>query len=224
MSLFSNSKEEGSKSWYADRYESVVVQRNLFFFLCLLCVGAVVIAVFLIGRLSLSKSIDPMVIEVEETTGMVNLVNPLEDRRWTVNKTIDQYFLVNYLRARETYDIASYLYNYNTFVRLMSSYSVYGDFKSTINDPSLSPIVKYAATNSTILKIRSIQFLPSTAGGSAAQIRFSIIEQGGAKQVHNKIVSILWNYVKMDLTFEDRMINPLGFQVQSYSIANDGNV
>ena len=41
------------------------------------------------------------------------------------------------------------------------------------------------------------------------------------KKVYNKIVSLIWSYVEMNLNFDDRTINPLGFQIKSYSIAND---
>ena len=53
------------------------------------------------------------------------------------------------------------------------------------------------------------------------QIRFSIIEQSGSKMTYNKIVSLMWSYVSMNLNFDDRLVNPLGFQVTSYSISND---
>ena len=129
MGLFSFSKKNNKDSvsdnilegsWYQDRYESILVQRNLMFIFALGCIIATILAIFFIGKISLSKTIEPMVIEVEESSGITNIVNPNQNRRWTQSKALNQYFIIKYLRARETYNIATYLNDYNLVVRLMS--------------------------------------------------------------------------------------------------------
>jgi len=210
-----------NKSWYADRYESMSVQRNMLFFISLMALVATVIAVIFISKVTLSKTIEPLVVEVEEKSGFTNIVNPHDDDKWTTSKSVNTYFLVEYLRARETYSVASYVRNYNTVVRLMSSSSVYRDFKKVLNNSQTNPVLEYGANNSTGIKIRSMQFLKNTPEESRAQIRFSVIEEGGKKKQYNKIVSLVWSYIEMDLNFEDRTVNPLGFQVKAYSISDD---
>ncbi|MCH9754177.1 MAG: type IV secretion system protein [Alphaproteobacteria bacterium] len=225
MGLLSKKKhsvaDKTNKSWYADRYESISVQRNMLFFISLIALIATIIAVIFISKVTLSKTIEPLVVEVEDKSGFTNIVNPNEDEKWTTSKSINVFFLVEYLRARESYSVASYVQNYNTVVRLMSSAEVYNQFKNVLNNTDTNPVIKYGANNSTTIKIRSMQFLESTPEESSAQIRFSIIEEGNQKKQYNKIVSIVWSYIQMDLNFEDRTINPLGFQVKAYSISND---
>lgn len=225
MGLFSKEKESGSKgtsqSWYADRYQSIAVQRNMMFFLSIVALVATVISVIFISKVTLSKTVEPLVVQVEDKTGITNLVNPRSDERWTTDKAINTYFLVNYLRARETYNVSSYAQNYNVVTRLMSSSTVYGQFKDSLNDQATNPITLYGANNSTVLKIRSIQFLKVSPTGNKAQIRFSTVEQAGHRKVVNKIVALDWSYVELNLNFEDRTINPLGFQVKAYSISDD---
>jgi len=216
-----NDQGQDRNNWYADRYESVAVQRNMLFFISIVALLVTVISVIFISKISLSKKIVPLVVEVEDKTGFTNFVNPDENQQWTTDKAMNTYFLVNYIRARETYNVASYLYDYNTVVRLMSSPSVYRDFKSSLEDASGNPVLIYGANNSTELKIRSIQFLKISSSQSNAQIRFAITEQQGNKNTYNKIVSIVWSYVAMNLDFDDRNVNPLGFQVLSYAISND---
>ena len=218
----SNSSSGQVKGWYEDRYQALVVQRNLFFVIILACIAAIVISVVVVGVLSEKKTIEPMVIEVEDKTGITNIVNPNEDRQWTVDKTINKYFLMKYLKARETYNVASYNYNYNTVVRLLSSTSVYNQFQQLISSSSQNPVAMYGSTVSTTLRLRSILFLQSKVSGQSAQIRFAIVTSDG--RVFPKIVSMIWNYETLSLNFDDRMVNPLGFQVQSYSIADDINV
>lgn len=210
-----------NQSWYADRYESMSVQRNMLFFISLVALITTIISVIFISEVTLSKTIEPLVVEVEDKSGFTNIVNPHEDEKWTIDKSVNTYFIVEYLRARETYNVASYVRNYNTVVRLMSSASVYNDFKNILNDPNTNPVIEYGANNSTSIQIRSIQFLKSTPEESNAEIRFSIVEAGGKKRHLNKIVSIVWSYIEMDLNFDDRTVNPLGFQVKAYSISDD---
>jgi type IV secretion system protein VirB8 len=225
MGLFSKGKDSENKgsnqSWYADRYQSIAVQRNMLFFLSIVALVATVISVIFISKVTLSKTIEPLVVQVEDKTGITTLVNPRSEERWTTDKSINTYFLVSYLRARETYNISSYAHNYNIVARLMSSSRVYSQFKNILNDPSTNPISLYGANNSTNIKIRSIQFLKVSDTDNKAQIRFSIVEQGGSRKVHNKIVALDWGYVELNLSFEDRTINPLGFQVKAYSISDD---
>jgi type IV secretion system protein VirB8 len=216
-----NDQGQDKNNWYADRYESVAVQRNMLFFISVIALVVTVISVICISKISLSKKVVPLVVEVEDKTGFTNFVNPEENQDWTTDKAINTYFLVKYIRARETYNVASYLYDYNTVVRLMSSPSVYRDFKEVLDDVSSNPVLTYGANNSTELKIRSIQFLKISPSQNNAQIRFAVVEQQGDKKTYNKIVSIVWSYVAMNLDFDDRNVNPLGFQILSYAISND---
>ncbi len=211
-----------ARNWYYDRYETLIVQRNVLFLVTVLSVIASIVAVFFVGKVTLSKSVEPMVIEVEEKTGITNIVNPNTDKTWTTDRAINEYFLMTYLTARETYNVANYTYNYSTVVRLLSNSVVYNQFKDFINNPATNPIAKYAANNYTTLRIRSIQFLEdSPSGDRNVQIRFSVVEAFGNKSQHNKIVSILWNYSRMQMNFDERMVNPLGFQVKFYAVSDD---
>ena len=216
-----NEGQTAERNWYADRYETIAVQRNMLFLISVIALITTVVAVVFVSKVTLSKTVIPLVVEVEDSTGFTNIVNPIENERWTTDRSVNTYFLVNYLKSRETYNVASYAYEYNTVVRLMSSSSVYHEFTEAINTVGMNPIQNYGATNSTILKIRSMQFFKTSPSDSTAQIRFAVIEQYGQRRVYNKIVSIAWSYVEMNLNFDDRTINPLGFQVKSYTISND---
>jgi type IV secretion system protein VirB8 len=211
-----------ARNWYYDRYETLVVQRNVLFLISVLSIIASCVCVFFIGKVTLSKTVEPMVIEIEDKTGITNIVNPFTDKRWTSDRAISEYFLIMYLKARETYNIVDYNYNYSTVVRLFSNTAVYNQFKDIVNNPTTNPITKYAANNSTILTVRSVQFLEdSPSGDHNVQVRFAITETSGSKKQYNKIASVLWNYTQMQMTFDERMINPLGFQVKFYTVSDD---
>ena len=143
-----------SKTWYEDRYQSLLIQRNLFFIIIVICIALIVISVVMVGVISNKREVQPMVIQVEDTTGITNIVNPDTNKEWTVNETMNKYFIYKYITARETYNVSTYEYNYNTVVRLMSSSQVYNDFATILSSPNTSPVVKYGANTSTTLAIR----------------------------------------------------------------------
>lgn len=205
-----------SRNWYSDRYETILVQRNLLLVLACAMLATILISVFMVGQVTLSKSIEPFVIEVEQRSGITNVVNPLSRQDLLTNEALKSYFLMKYLRAREAYSIVDYEYNYSTVVRLFSTREVYQAFKRAISEDPRSAVTLYGNQVQTILKVRSIQFLD---GGKTAQIRFTIVESRGPK--YDKIATIAFDFVQMEMTTEERYVNPLGFQVTGYRVDDE---
>ena len=127
-------------NWYSDRYNSVVVQRNLMVVVLLLSLLLVISSVFVVGNISSTFKIQPFVIEVENKTGITNIVNPLVNRELLSQEVLNKYFITRYIKAREGYSSESWRYNYLTVVRLLSSGSVYNVFKKFINSNIRSKI------------------------------------------------------------------------------------
>jgi len=211
-----------ARNWYSDRYESLLVQRNILFIISIVAIFASLFSAFVVMKVSLSKTVIPMLVEVEDKTGYTNIVNPRDRDIWTSDKALNEYFLLKYLNSRETYNSMTYYYNYYTIVRLLSANAVYRQFIQSIAGQA-SPITRYGSNMNTTLKIRSIQYLPIESGDQTVQIRFTIFENTGGKY-YNRIVNIAYNFVQMQLTFDERMVNPLGFQIKSYSVADDVDV
>lgn len=212
-----------ARNWYSDRYESLVVQRNILLLISLASIIATVVAAFVVLKVTVSKDVIPMLVEVEEKTGFTNVVNPKDNAVWTSDKALNEYFLLKYLHARETYNVASYIHNYNTVVRVLSTPQVYNQFQKTLSG-SNSPVARYGSNDSTNLRIRSIQYFSDRPNGDKnVQVRFTIIESNNGTK-YNKIVNILYNFIQLQLTFNERMINPLGFQVKSYAVADDVDI
>jgi type IV secretion system protein VirB8 len=206
------------RNWYADRYEQALIQRNIALFLNALFLISMVVAVIAAHHISVTKKIDPFVVEVEEKTGVTNVVNPLSRQDITTNEALSTYFVLKYLRARETYDFYTYTYHYNSVVRLMSDQAVYAAFRNFVNNDPRSPIKIFTNTTSTTLKVRSIQFLEN---GTTSQVRFSIFRNSDTTTRQDRIATITFAYMQMEMNAEDRHINPLGFQVKSYRVDDE---
>lgn len=214
-------------NWYSDRYGKVLIQRNILFIFLIISACIVVFSVFQVSVISARYTIKPFVIEVEKRSGLTNIVNPMDDRNLTSNEALNQYFVMKYIRSRETYCSTDFRYNYLKVVRLLSVSSVFSDFRNFINHDPNSPILLYGKNICTGAKLRSIQFFSEKIPDSdqykkTAMIRFTIYDVSGPRQIKlHKIASLEYKYVQMEMSIEERDINPLGFQVVNYRVDDE---
>jgi type IV secretion system protein VirB8 len=207
-----------TRNWYHDRYASVLMQRNFLLLFNFVMIAIVLISVVAVQYISQKRTIEPFVVQIESDTGITSIIDPYSTDIISADKSLHTYFIVKYLRARETYDTSTYDYNYTTVARVLSSSRVYAGFRAYLNNKTLSPITRYGAATSTTVQIRSVQILKA---GSLAQVRFRIVEEGQGRRTYDKIATISYTFVPMQLDAEERYINPLGFQVTSYQVDDE---
>lgn len=206
-------------NWYKDRYQYVLVQRKLLTMITVLSLICTLATVIVISQLTPLKTIEPFVIQVDQKSGITQTVDPLTVRELTANEAVNNYFIVQYIRSRETYSITDLAKNYN-LVRIMSeSTRVYPQFVSEAdpNNPR-SNAARLGNVGERTVKFKSITYL----NPQLAQVRLLIEEKGsqGRAQYH-KIALVAFEYVKMSLGIEERYLNPLGFRVTDYRLDED---
>ena len=224
MGLFKNKVQSESievkKNWYADRYQTVVVQRNFLVLLLILALAGVILAVLSMVRIASSKTVEPFVIEVEERSGITNVIRPLSVERYSTDEAIQKFYLYNYVTKRESYNPLTYSYNYDTVIRLLSGREVYAAFKAQIstNNPD-SPL--RLGQGQRIVKGVSIGVPVTVKGqsGLVVNVRFRTEDSGGA--VRNRVAVVNFMLTDMLLTMEERAVNPLGFQVIGYRVEDE---
>lgn len=206
------------KNWYKDRYQAAVVWRNILAIIAMLSVGFGVVAVFTVKSLAPLKTVDPFVIQIDEKTGITQVVDPLKKQELSADTALNNYFLVQYIRARESYEPALFQYHQNV-VRLMSEPSrVYGVYRQSLStDNPNSPLVRLQGGNRTV-KIKSISYLDP----KKVLVKVTIYETtgSGTTEIH-KIALLEFQYVSIELSPEERYINPLGFLVTNYRLDDD---
>jgi type IV secretion system protein VirB8 len=220
-----NAQKENS--WYVDRYTRLIVQRNILFVLLSVSLIAVLIATIVVGKITTEYTVEPFVIDIDKQSGVTNIVNPLAKKDLSYDEALNGYFVMKYIKARETYSTTDYKYNYLTVARLLSSRSVYLAFSRFVNYDPESPILKYGTTVSTNLKLRSIQFFRDKEDGNIrAVVRFTIVieDSRGNKSNKYKIATVSFNYVQMEMNMEQRNVNPLGFQVVGYRVDKESGI
>lgn len=160
-----------------------------------------------------SKSLEPYVIEVEDKSGIATVVDQLTAQNFTGDQVIRKYFINSFVHAASGYEPRTYKQDVDK-VRLFSIPGIYGEFRNRINARDLG-------TDSRIdVRIKSIQF----TDGNNAQIRIAKQTniQGVDPSIVDQVISMGFYFSPdMQLSMEERLINPLGFQVNKYMIADE---
>ena len=65
------------RNWYEERYDNITVQRNLLFLLLLILLCLSIISIGVVAYVINTKRFDPFVIQIDDTTGIAKVVNPL---------------------------------------------------------------------------------------------------------------------------------------------------
>jgi type IV secretion system protein VirB8 len=214
---------EDISNWYSDRYGKILIQRNLLIIILLITLIVVIVASINLGMIAMSNKIAPIIVEIEEKTGIPTLVNPLSSQgvELSTNQALNEYFVIRYIRSREAYCDVSYNYDYYTVVRVLSSGGVYSAFKKFINSDPNSPLVKFGNGVCNKFELRSIQFLNKTNGSTNVVVRYNIVTSGGKIP---RIATLNFQYFQTNMSYNDRLENPLGFTVVSYNSVDEVNV
>lgn len=213
-------KETGStKSWYSDKYQSVLVQRNIFAVITLVSLLTSLVAVFAVQRLAPLKSVEPFIIQIDEKSGITEVVDPVTRNELSSKEALDNYFVWQYVRARETYDVTDNRTN-REVVRVMSERDVYDVYhEQTSPQTPGSPYNRLGEIGQRVCSDPVITYLEEN-GKQVAQVRFVVTERirVEAPFEYNKIATLTYDYVSLDLQRRERLINPLGFHVLSYRL------
>ena len=217
-------REERNKNeldWFGDRYQSLLVQRNIAIFLLVASILCVTFTSISLAVITQSKTIEPFVIEIERKQGLVTYVNNNNQvRDYTQDELVRNYFIRKYIEARETFDTKNYEYFYHKVGRFLSEERVYKQFLMTLRSGNRDNPVKLLANNETSkVSITSI----TTLRPNVLQVRFVVEGRfgDGSTVRSNRIALIEYNYFNLPTEEERREINPLGFMVTSYKVSDE---
>jgi type IV secretion system protein VirB8 len=223
----SDKTETDVKSWYKDKYEFVRSQRDLFALITLvslLCSAAAVAAVM---WLTPYKSVEPYLIQIDQTSGIVKRVDPVTRDQYTANEAIDRYFIAQYIRARENYHPAVFQQNYN-LVRVMSTRDVFVSYARGVREANPdSPVATIGKFGQRDVKFKNITFISTASDFRAekiAQARILMTDTFSVSRgdrVMHSIVTVKFQYSNLTLSQEERYLNPIGFLVTAYTIERE---
>lgn len=209
-----------TRTWYSNKYQTVLLQKNLFSLFTVFALITVIIAIFFVKNLTESKSFEPFVIEMEDKTGNIQIVENLNVTKLTADETVKRYFIYNFLKVSEGYNYATYKEDM-VQLGLYTNSSVYNQLMRKIGARNeLSPVNILGLKGYMYIQIKSIIFLTP----QSCTVRFVTINTSANKIYPNErhfVAYIEFDFKNLDLTMTERFINPLGFQVEKYRLDND---
>ena len=209
-----------TKNWYSDRYQTVLVQRNLLFIATLASLAAALITAMLIYVNIPLVTVEPFAIEVDRRSGIVQTVQPLALDATAKDERINNYMLINYLRAFETVNISDFAYSL-TMIRISSVPDIFSEFLRTKNpyDKDTVAGAVMAARAKRDIVIKSIYYLRP----GHVQIRFITQDKStnGTAAPEHFLANIKFEYREIKLNIDEAFLNPLGFYVTSYDVSKE---
>lgn len=211
------------RNWYSNKYQLISLQKKILSLFSMLAMFTVVVAVIFVKKFTESKSFEPYVIELEEKTGVLNVVENLTQTKLTADEAIKKSFIHSFLQVAEGYNYVTFNEDRNK-LRLFTTSNVYRQLYNKYSIRNESSIVNILQNRGVLtVKIKSIVF----NNPNVATVRFVVYNNSPSKiypKEKHYITEIQFKFIDMELSTEDRYINPLGFQVLKYSIGEDINI
>ena len=176
--------------------------------------GAIAIA-SVVGLVSLMplKTAVPYVIKVDQSTGIVETIEPITASDVPQDEVITKYFIVKYLNAREQFDYQRAEADYVSVTKL-SSPKVANQYANWFAPGNAeSPLNQYSDQHQVKIHVRDITFLDRDT--AVIHIRRTTTKPDEPGSTYY-VITLTFRYTQEPLTESDRFINPLGFQVLSY--------
>lgn len=211
--VFENYLKE-ARTWETDKVREIEKSKKVAWRVASAMTVMALLSVFAVAALTPLKKVEPYVIRVDNSTGIVNVVEALTDGKTNYDEAINKYFTQWYLRYREGYSkelAEDYYYNVGIMSSSLEQQKYYESFNPT--NPE-SPINVYGSNAKVKIRIKGTSFI----NPNVALIRYTKeIERGLDKpQVTHLAATITFAYTKAPMAEKDRAINPLGFQVTEY--------
>ncbi|WP_423605591.1 virB8 family protein [Sphingomonas sp. MS122] len=203
-------------SWAQDREASLARSRRTAWIVA--GVASVVALALALALLALTplKTVEPYTLLVDRQTGFVQELKPLDANRIAPDTALTQSFLVQYVIARESFDINALQTNYRKVV-LWSEGPARSRYIASVqaSNPD-SPLASLPRSSMLETRVKSV----SPIGPDTAMVRFNTQRRDASGQVSPAqawVAVIRYRYSGEPMKVEDRFVNPLGFQVASYA-------
>jgi type IV secretion system protein VirB8 len=211
---------EDAASWDADRVaqagRAAMVAWRVAVAGCLCAVGSVVALILLVPL----KRVEPYLIRVDNSTGVVDVV-PVYTGKAPLDETVTRYFLAHYISVCERFDYAMAESDYEECSAFNSARLNQARYAKWDRANPSSPLNVHRDGSTESVRIESVSFFKRASGASdLAQVRFARIERQGAApgRISHWIASVEYRYGPPPADPRTRGWNPLGFEVLDLGI------
>lgn len=201
--------------WSEDRQIAIETSRRTAWIVAAVAATVAVLEALALVFLLPLKTVVPYTLLVDRQTGYVEALKPLERQTIAPDAALVRSFLVQYVIERETFDINSLTHSYRK-VALWSADEARSRYiaesQASYPQSRLATLPRQAVVE---VQVRSV----SSLGTDTALVRFTTVRTdpgGQARPVQYWATVIKYRFSGAAMSAEDRMINPLGFQVVRY--------
>jgi type IV secretion system protein VirB8 len=202
-------------SWAEDQRATLAKSRRTAWIVAGGACGIAFLEALALVLLTPLKTVEPYTLLVDKQTGFVQALQPVNAQRIAPDSALTQSFLVQYVIARESFDINALQANYRK-VSLWSegrARSVYVAGMQASNPDS--PLARLPRSTIVETRVKSV----SPLGGNRSMVRFDTVRRdAGGRQLAPQpwVTVIAYRYSGEPMSLEDRFLNPLGFEVIAY--------
>ncbi|WP_142781954.1 virB8 family protein [Agrobacterium sp. T29] len=196
-----------------DRLIQVERSARIAWFVAIAASVLAVVSVFAIAGLTPLKTVEPFVVRVDNSTGIVDVVSALTSTAGTYDEAVTKYFAARYVRAREGYVWSEGEENFRT-VALLSTQPEQSRFAAAYrgSNPD-SPQNTYGRSANARINIVSISLI----NANVASVRYMrTVTRGDDLRTTHWVATLTFSYVNAPMSSTDRLVNPLGFVVSEY--------
>ncbi|MDR3221130.1 MAG: virB8 family protein [Candidatus Accumulibacter sp.] len=203
-----------ARTWETDKVREIEKSKRIAWRIASISILLAFASVLAVTGMMPLKTVEPYVIRVDNSTGIVDVVEALTDGKTNYEEAVNKYFTQWYVRYREGYSkelAEEYYFNVGIMSNTTEQQKYYQFFQP--KNP-LSPINIYGDYAKVKITIKSTSFINPTI----ALVRYTkAIERGLDRPVISHwAATITFHYTKAPMSEKDRAINPLGFQVFEY--------
>lgn len=204
---------EKARRFDQDRLIQVERSARIAWFVAICASVIAAVSVFAIAGLTPLKTVEPFVVRVDNSTGIVDVVSALTSTAGTYDEAVTKYFAARYVRAREGYVSSEAEDNFKT-VALLSTQPEQSRFAATYrgSNPD-SPQNIYGRSATSRINIVSISLI----NANVASVRYMrTVTRGEDVRTTHWVATLTFSYVNAPMSSTDRLVNPLGFVVSDY--------
>jgi type IV secretion system protein VirB8 len=201
-------------SWNRDRVQAMRSSHRVAWWIAASAGATALLEAVALVLLTPLKAVEPYTLMVDRTTGYVEALKPLDKAQVAPDAALTRSFLVQYVIARETFDMATLNANYRK-VGLLSADAARSSYLQMMQVSNPQSPLLYPRTTVVDVRVKSV----SPLGSNAALVRFDTVHSDSGSQPQPSaswVAVIRFRYSTAPMSVEDRFVNPLGFQVTSY--------
>ncbi len=198
-----------------DQDRLVMVERSArtAWFIAIAASAIAVVSIFAVAALTPLKTVEPFVVRVDNSTGIVDVVSALTTTAGTYDEAVTKYFSARYVRGREGYVWSEAEENFQT-ISLLSAQAEQMRFSAIYRggNPE-SPQNIYGRAATAKVTIKSISLISA----SVVSVRFlRTVTRGEEVRTTHWVSMLTYTYANAPMSSTDRLVNPLGFVVSEY--------